>query len=65
MTEAPSSTKLRREAGPYSSSAISRSKITTCFRSSRAMPACNPGVRNRASSSRFLTRARWRSVCSG
>jgi hypothetical protein len=47
-----------------SNSAISRSRMATCLRNSRAMPRRSPGALScsstRASSSRFLTRRRGR-----
>jgi hypothetical protein len=71
-TSWPARRRCQRKPGCQlapSSSAISRSRISTCLRSSRAMPELSPGDRSRsstrASCSRFLTSARWPSVCSG
>ena len=58
-----------RDAQTCSSSAISRSRLATFLRSSRAKPVVSPGDRGRsmtvASSWRFLARVFWASVSSG
>jgi hypothetical protein len=56
-------------AAHFSISAISRSSVTTCVRSSRAIPGLRPGVRRcsctRASSARFFFNSRSWSVSAG
>ena len=58
-TERDDAGAIQRPIRACSNSAISRSRMATCFRSSRAMPWRSPGVfsssRTPASSSRFLT----------